>query len=905
MSRTLITLSLVLSASLAAKAQHVYSIRADSVRIYNVCDTAELILENKTQGVQGYLYNRGAGRTEFRKLKMVAIGNSKLAIAGQDTIDLATLTHIGGIDTVYRSGDSLRFVKRGIVSSFYAPATQETLQTVTERSNVSSRDGDNLILKRATTGAGNLVLRFRNSDNSDRGYIGYSGSNHNSFVIHTYDGSMTAVSGKLQVNSPVDNEQTNGLIVGGNTRTIGFFKQTYYHPNPENNSGNQLWNSVGGAQLRADAEFRYSANGITKYDNNYSPGVTLVRDSASLGERVPNSSGWYLKIAYDSASALPTPGLGGFRADVPSRRNSVYVSRIRAKLPVGYTLQVGLDPFGTSNSHYFLTDNKGTGKWEDYIHVHHAGNQGTFLPLGYYYLNGARGKVTWYVAYFDIKETTAAAWTDYVRQNYATARPLELFLNNDSTRLEQGTNYSMRIVTPGGQVQIGAQNNSYLHFTTDRENFYFSRPVLAVDKLAIYNSGQSPASTTYLAQTEGRINNSPILTQANATGSFIQNQVASAQTGGLWTTNFIKTNNSFSSSIGAGKAGLILNNAADALRFGIGLSNAESGAGTGSDFSIWRYSDAGASGSATVSMTITRATGAVRFPGSVTMGNDSRIAADSTGMATYSYLGFHDRTGSRYGYVGKGSLLNNDVHIKSDLGRVVLFPKNSTTSFAVDDTTVRYNGGEFHMVNASKNIIHFVNVAATVAKPTLVTRSPGTKIVLYPNVGATTVDYAMGTEEGAIWSSVKDNSASFKWYAATTNIATLAGSGNFTVTGSSTATAFYQSSLRSLKKDIQPFQSSALGILGKAQVRTFIFKADSTGHRNIGFIADEVPAEMATPGRNGVDQASTVGLLVKAVQELEAKNNKLENANASLQQQNQALEKRLQAIEAFIKKQSQ
>ncbi|MGE7777033.1 tail fiber domain-containing protein [Chitinophaga sp. NPDC101104] len=903
LSRTLITLSLILSASLAAKAQHVYSIRADSVRIYNVCDTAELILENKTQGVQGYLYNRGAGRTEFRRLKMVAIGNSKLAIAGQDTIDLATLTHIGGIDTVYRSGDSLRFVKRGIVSSFYAPATQETLQTVTDRSNVSSRDGDNLILKRATTGAGNLVIRFKNSDDSDRGYIGYGGGNHNSFIIHTVDGSMTAVSGKLQVNAPVDNEQTNGLIVGGNTRTIGFFKQTYYHPNPENNSGNQLWNSVGGAQLRADAEFRYSANGISKYDNNYSPGVTLVRDSASLGERVPNSSGWYLKIAYDSASALPTPGLGGFRADVPSRRNSVYVSRIRAKLPVGYTLQVGLDPFGTSNSHYFLTDNKGTGKWEDYIHVHHAGNQGTFLPLGFYYLNGARGKVTWYVAYFDIKETTAAAWTDYVRQNYATARPLELFLNNDSTRLEQGANNSLRIVTPGGQVQIGAQNNSYLHFTTDRENFYFSRPVLAVDKLAIYNSGQSPASTTYLAQTEGRINNSPILTQSNATGSFIQNQVASAQTGGLWTTNFIKTNNSFSSSIGAGKAGLILNNAADVLRFGIGLSNAESGAGTGSDFSIWRYSDAGASGSATVSMTITRATGAVRFPGSVTMGNDARIAADSTGMATYSYLGFHDKTGGRYGYVGKGSILNNDIHVKSDLGRVVLFPKNSSTTLAVDTADVRYNGGTFMLNNGTSNTLMYAG--GGLGAPTFTTRSAGTKIVFNAALTGSAVDYGFGLEGNNLWFSTATAATGFKWYAATTNIATLAGSGNFNVTGSSTATAFYQSSLRSLKKDIQPFQSSALGILGKVQVRTFIFKADSTGHRNIGFIADEVPDEMASPGRNGVDQASTVGLLVKAVQELEAKNNKLESANASLQQQNQALEKRLQAIEAYIKKQTQ
>jgi len=41
-----------------AMGQYVYTIKADSVKITN-CDSAELIIENHTQGVPGFLYNTG------------------------------------------------------------------------------------------------------------------------------------------------------------------------------------------------------------------------------------------------------------------------------------------------------------------------------------------------------------------------------------------------------------------------------------------------------------------------------------------------------------------------------------------------------------------------------------------------------------------------------------------------------------------------------------------------------------------------------------------------------------------------------------------------------------------------------------------------------------------------------
>jgi hypothetical protein len=67
-------------------AQYIYTIKADSVKITNSCDTAELIIENHTQTVPGFLFNKGRGRTEFRRpLQWV---NDNLYLIGADSLKL-------------------------------------------------------------------------------------------------------------------------------------------------------------------------------------------------------------------------------------------------------------------------------------------------------------------------------------------------------------------------------------------------------------------------------------------------------------------------------------------------------------------------------------------------------------------------------------------------------------------------------------------------------------------------------------------------------------------------------------------------------------------------------------------------------------------------------------------------
>ncbi|MBS1565463.1 MAG: hypothetical protein JST39_13820, partial [Bacteroidetes bacterium] len=85
MKRTLFFISLIFLTGLV-RAQYVYTINADSVKITNHCDTAELILENHTQNIAGFLFNKGRGRTEFRKALLKT--DDSTYVLGADTLHM-------------------------------------------------------------------------------------------------------------------------------------------------------------------------------------------------------------------------------------------------------------------------------------------------------------------------------------------------------------------------------------------------------------------------------------------------------------------------------------------------------------------------------------------------------------------------------------------------------------------------------------------------------------------------------------------------------------------------------------------------------------------------------------------------------------------------------------------------
>jgi hypothetical protein len=102
---------LVLSFSIAgagyAQGKYVYTIQADSVKITN-CDSAELILENHTQGVPGFLFNSGNGRTIFKHA--VQQINDSLYLIGADTLTVAPSSGFWSLYGNYGTNPSSQFI---------------------------------------------------------------------------------------------------------------------------------------------------------------------------------------------------------------------------------------------------------------------------------------------------------------------------------------------------------------------------------------------------------------------------------------------------------------------------------------------------------------------------------------------------------------------------------------------------------------------------------------------------------------------------------------------------------------------------------------------------------------------------------------------------------------------------
>jgi hypothetical protein len=92
-------------------------------------------------------------------------------------------------------------------------------------------------------------------------------------------------------------------------------------------------------------------------------------------------------------------------------------------------------------------------------------------------------------------------------------------------------------------------------------------------------------------------------------------------------------------------------------------------------------------------------------------------------------------------------------------------------------------GGQLYLNGSGNNRIDF-NTNGTGA-PTFTTRSAGAKVVLYPVINGTSTDYALGVDSGTFWSGIPaaDAGIFFKWYAGTTEVANLSGTGILTVTG--------------------------------------------------------------------------------------------------------------------------
>lgn len=150
-----------------------------------------------------------------------------------------------------------------------------------------------------------------------------------------------------------------------------------------------------GKMLYRDPEFRSGMNGIGTY-NNSGNGMVAVERAADIN--LPNQSGYKIKI---TTSGAVKPGLGGFYFGTETRANAVFITRFIAWVPVGYRIEWATNSTGNGGGGKWLTNNVGTGDWEEYAFHVKCGSSGTFSSTNYFYLAGGSGSlpVTWYLAF--------------------------------------------------------------------------------------------------------------------------------------------------------------------------------------------------------------------------------------------------------------------------------------------------------------------------------------------------------------------------------------------------------------------------------------------------------------------------------------------------------------------------
>ena len=89
-----------------------------------------------------------------------------------------------------------------------------------------------------------------------------------------------------------------------------------------------------------------------------------------------------------------------------------------------------------------------------------------------------------------------------------------------------------------------------------------------------------------------------------------------------------------------------------------------------------------------------------------------------------------------------------------------------------------------------------------------------------------------------------------------------------TDTGTNFAQVYQIISSRTKKKDIAKYEGSGLGLVNATSIVNYKFKNDPEQIPHIGFIAEDTPEEMAGKKHDTMNVADTLGVLLKAVQEL-------------------------------------
>lgn len=162
--------------------------------------------------------------------------------------------------------------------------------------------------------------------------------------------------------------------------------------------GEQGASLTNGKSLYRDVFFNQNTNGLSVYNNSSNTNVSITRQAKS-------SDNPYKEAVYEimvKTIGTASPGLGGVVQRIDSRANAVFIRRIIAKIPTGYSIKQAENSMGTGYKIEWLTSRAGTGRFTEYIYRYTCGASGSFSNGGHMYIEGAAATsdkpVTWYIA---------------------------------------------------------------------------------------------------------------------------------------------------------------------------------------------------------------------------------------------------------------------------------------------------------------------------------------------------------------------------------------------------------------------------------------------------------------------------------------------------------------------------
>lgn len=188
------------------------------------------------------------------------------------------------------------------------------------------------------------------------------------------------------------------------------FAHTISPKGDKGDTGNAGLTFANGKSLYKDLLFDEGYNGCVVYNNlgNKNVKLTIVPKSSDNPYAIAKKE---LKIETTGAA---TPDHGGVQQEIMSRASAVFVRRVIAKIPKGYTLHNAENAMGTGMVNKWLTPNVGTGTFTEYIYMYQCGASGNFSTAGHMYLSGgttatADKPVVWYIASCETYDMTAGS----------------------------------------------------------------------------------------------------------------------------------------------------------------------------------------------------------------------------------------------------------------------------------------------------------------------------------------------------------------------------------------------------------------------------------------------------------------------------------------------------------------